>query len=110
MAKKAKKERVYTPEELEYKALKMEDIVKYCQENKQVKWLKDYALTKVQATDENKVPLFDEDGAPIMRKRTFIEIKLAFCDAFRPEIAPVRKSKDKGPSMYDLIASLEEEE
>lgn len=105
---KMKKERIYTPEELEYKNLKMEDIIKYCQENKQVKWLKEYALTPVQATDEKKGPLYDEDGNPIMRKRTFIEIKLAFCDAFRPEIAPKRKSKDKGPSMYDLIAGLED--
>ena len=119
MAKK-KKEKVLTAEQIaakerkaKFDAIRLEDIVKYCQENKQVKWLKEFTAEMVPAFETNeekvRVPILDEEGNQVMRKKTFIEIKLAFVDKFMPEVAPLRKPKKVGPSMWDLIAGLEED-
>lgn len=116
---KQKKKRELTPEEIEYKFLKLEGIIEHCEKlgDEAIDWLQDYALTRVPVfyediVDENgdPVPVLDENGDQEMRDRTFIEIKLAFCDKYRPEIAPKRKSKDKGPSMYAKIRNLKKKE
>ncbi len=78
---------------MEYKTLTIQDIINWCQENKQVAWLKAIA----------KKTIIDEEGNE--RKITFFEIKKAFAEKFMPEILPVAK-KEKKPTMYDLIASL----
>lgn len=76
---------------MNYKDMKIEDIIAWCQANKQTDWL------KAQATKT-----FTKDGKE--RKITFIELKLAFVKEFMPEIAP--KAQPKKPSMYELIAKL----
>lgn len=120
MAKK-KKEKVLTAEQIaakerreKFNAIKLEDIIKYCQENKQVKWLKEINAEQVPSFETNeegvKVPVLDEEGNQVMRDKTFIEIKIAFVDKFMPDVAPLRKPKKATLPMNKLIASLEEEE
>lgn len=120
MAKK-KKEKVLTAEQIaakerkaKFDAIKLDDIIKYCQENKQVKWLKELTAEKVPAFETNeekvKVPVLDEEGNQVMRDKTFIEIKIAFVDKFMPEVAPLRKPKKNTLPMIDRIAALIEEE
>jgi hypothetical protein len=72
---------------MEYRTLNLDDIIDYCKEHKQVPWL------KAIAAQENKG-----------KKISFIELKLAFCRQFMPEILPA--AKPKKPSMYDRIANL----
>lgn len=67
---------------LDYKTMKLEDIVEWCKANGEVDWLK-------------------KQGAA---HKTFIEIKVAFAKKYMPEIMPVAKAKK--PSMYDIIAAL----
>lgn len=128
MAKK-KKEKVLTAEQIaakerkaKFDAIKLDDIIAYCQENKQVKWLKELTAEKVPEWQKNdkgehlldddgkKVPVLDEEGNQVMRDKTFIEIKIAFVDKFMPDVAPLRKPKKTTLPMIDRIAALEEEE
>lgn len=76
---------------MDFKTMKIEDIIEWCKANNQVAWLKETAAKTFPT----------EDGT---RRITFIEIKLAFADKFMPEIAPARQPKK--PTMYDLIANL----
>lgn len=73
--------------------IKFDDIVEYCQKNKQVEWLKDVAL---------KDGLTNKNGKS--RKVSFIEIRNAFCRKFFPELAP--KPQVKTPTMYERIRNL----
>lgn len=77
---------------MNYKDMRIEDIIAWCQENKQVEWLKQ-AASKTYPTENGKE-----------RRISFIELKLEFVKKFMPEIAP--KAQAKKPSMYDLIDSL----
>lgn len=77
---------------MDYKSMKIDDIIDWCKANKQVDWLKNEAA-KTFPTAEGKT-----------RNITFIELKLAFVHKFMPEIAP--KAKEKKPTMYELIAQL----
>lgn len=77
---------------MNYKDMRIEDIIEYCQKNKEVDWLKETAA-KTYKTEDGKE-----------RRISFIELKLAFVKKFMPEIAP--KAQAKKPSMYDLIANL----
>lgn len=77
---------------MDFKTMKIEDIINWCVENKQVEWLKEIAAKTFPTKDGGE------------RNITFIEIKLAFVDKFMPEIAPMRKPKK--PTMYELIANL----
>lgn len=76
---------------MNYKDMKIEDIIDWCVSHNETAWLKETA---------NKT--FVKDGKE--RRITFIEIKLAFVNKFMPEIAP--KAKPKKPSMFELIAKL----
>lgn len=67
---------------LNYKTMKLEDIVNWCKANNEVDWLK-------------------KQGAA---KKTFIEIKVEFAKKFMPDIMPV--AKPKKPTMYDIIDAL----
>lgn len=91
---------------MNYKDMKIEDIIDWCKENGQdkVDWLKEFVATPIPSKDKKKNPILNEDGTPVTHTPTFIEIKLAFCDKYMKEIAPKRKPKK--PSMYDLIAKL----
>ena len=78
---------------MEYKNMKIEDIITYCQEHGAVDWLKETANKTFPTEVEGEV-----------RKISFIELKLEFVRKFMPELAP--KAKEKKPSMYELINSL----
>lgn len=77
---------------MNYKTMKIEDIIQWCKANNQVAWLKETAA-KTFPTEEGGT-----------RNITFIEIKIAFAQKFMPEIMPV--GKPKKPTMYELIANL----
>ena len=77
---------------MNYKDMKIEDIINWCVANDQVAWLK----------AEAKKTFPSKDGKT--RNITFIELKLAFVKKFMPEIAP--KAQAKTPTMYELIANL----
>lgn len=76
---------------MNYKDMKIEDIIDWCKANKEVDWLK-----------ETAAKVYTKDGKE--RRISFIELKLEFVKKFMPEIAP--KAQAKKPSMYDLIAKL----
>ena len=79
---------------MDYNKMTVTDIIEWCKANKEVAWLKKTAATKY-LTNEGE-----------QRDITFIELKLAFVNKFMPEIAP--KKKEKKPSMYEIIAALED--
>lgn len=96
-----------------YKDLTIEDIIKWCQENNQVAWLKAKAAEKrpfkkyprvkvdgVWTTDKTQEPKVEQ------RPISFIQLKIDFVEEFMPEIAPKKKPKQK--TMYELIAELED--
>lgn len=97
---------------MDYKKMDINDIIDWCKEHDEVEWLKATAAKKVECKVYPKVKnaegklVTDKSAKPKVEKRpiTFIQIKIAFCEKFMPEIMP--KKKDKKPSMYDLIASL----
>lgn len=89
---------------MDYKTMKVEDIIAWCKEHGEVAWLKDIVAKPVATKDKDKKPLFNEDGNPITHQITFIELKLAFAEKFMPEILPEKKPKK--PTMFDLIKSL----
>ena len=73
---------------MDYKKMKMENIIEWCVEHKEVNWLKEVALKE---NAEGKLP-------------SFFQIRKAFCLKFMPEIMPT--AAPKKPTMYDLIAAL----
>ena len=96
---------------MDFKTMKIEDIISWCKANNQVEWLKAEAQKQTPCKvyprvmkDGKKVA--DKTQAPIieMRPITFIQIKTNFVNKFMPEIAP--KKKDSKPTMYELISSL----
>lgn len=96
---------------MDFKTMKIEDIIKWCQDNNQVAWLKEIAAKKVPC---EVYPRIKKDGKSIadksqeptieMRPITFVQIKSEFATKFMPEIAP--KAKGKKKTMYELIAEL----
>ena len=96
-------------EQITYQNLTIEDIVAWCQENGEVKWLK----AKVNETKiRNIYPKgangkVDRKAAPIGNKVvpiSFIEVKRDFAKKFCPEILPVAKPKKL--SMLELVNAL----
>lgn len=93
---------------MDFKSMKIEDIMDWCVTNNQVAWLKAEASRKVEC----KVYPKGSDGKAdktqpaktVLRPITFIQIKTDFVNKFMPEIAP--KGKPKGATMYDKIAAL----
>ena len=90
--------------EVTYKNMDIEDIIKWCQENGEVKWLKEIAATTFPVKDAEGKPVLKKDGQPKTRNISFIELKLAFVKKFMSELAP--KAKAKTVSMYDRIGNL----
>lgn len=96
---------------LEYRSIKLEDIVNYCKENKETKWLKEELSRTV---DVKVYPKIEKDGKmvtdkkaePTIEKRpiSFIQVKNDFVDKFMPEIKPEKKAGKM--TMADILASL----
>jgi hypothetical protein len=97
---------------MNYKTMNIEDIIAWCKEQGEVAWLKETAAKKVEykvypkVKDASGKMVSDKSATPTieMRPISFIQIKIAFCEKFMPEIIP--HAKEKKVSMYDLIASL----
>lgn len=83
---------------MDYKKMKIEDIIAWCKENNQVDWLKEIAKKTYPATNK-------KTGETFERKISFIEIKNEFVAKFMPELAP-KATKPKKPSMWDMIDAL----
>lgn len=108
---------------MDFKTMTIEDIIKWCQENNQVEWLKETAkkktTCKVYPRKKIEKTTTDKDGNEITktisvvdkskpyteeeRPISFVEIKTAFCDKFMPELVHQKKKK---ATMYELIANL----
>lgn len=98
------------------KLIDMDYIIKYCKENKEVKWLKEISKKEVSYTRYPKVK--DAEGKLHVDKTqppktttgriSFLQIRLAFCEKFMPELLPPKV--EKKPSMYDIIDALEDDE
>ena len=111
-----------TEKKYNYKHLSIDDIIEYCQENNEVEWLKEIAKSEVDTKvyPKKKVTRVNEDGEEyktriadkskpytIEKKPiTFIQIKMAFCEKFMPDILPEKKEKEPTVTMYDRIANL----
>jgi hypothetical protein len=78
---------------MDYKTMKIENIIEWCVANKQVEWLK----------AEVAKPFYNKDGSA--RKITFVELKINFVRKFMPEIAP-KATGEKKPTMFELIDAL----
>lgn len=97
---------------MSYKDMTIEDIIKWCQENKQVDWLKKTAAKEVEykvyprVKGEDGKYYTDKKAEPKieMRPISFIQLKLEFVKEFMPEIAP--KAQAKKPTMHERIANL----
>ena len=89
---------------MDYKTMKVDDIINWCVANDQVKWLKQISATEYPVLTKDGEPVLNKKGKPKTRKITFIEIKLAFAKKFMPDIIPVALPKD--PTMFEKIAKL----
>ena len=96
---------------MDFKSMKIQDIINWCVANNQVAWLKAKAAEKVPCQVYPKVmvngkKVADKNATPTteLRPITFIQIKTDFVNQFMPEIAPAKK--EKKPTMYELISEL----
>lgn len=97
---------------MDYKKMNIEDIIAWCKEHGEVEWLKATAAKEVEykvypkVKNESGKMVADKSATPTieMRPISFIQIKIAFCEKFMPEIIP--HAKEKKVSMYDLIKAL----
>lgn len=69
-----------------------------------IQWLIDTMETSVEKKKKGKV-VMGEDGKPIMRAPTFIDVRNAFVAKYFPELAP--KGKQKTDKMKDTLAELQ---
>ena len=79
-----------------YMTMTFEDIKKWCVDNGKGEWLKHVVKEKVEYTDK--------EGNKKSRKKSFIEVKNAFCHEYMPDIMPAKKSKK--PTMEELVKDL----
>lgn len=95
-----------------YKDLNINDIMEWCHENGEVKWLKE----KAKETRPFKVyPRVEKDGKMVadksqepiveMRPISFIQLKKDFAETFMADILPLKQKK---PTMYEMIEAMEE--
>lgn len=102
---------------MDYKTMTIEDIINWCKENNEVAWLKAKAKETVTAERyTRRVKTINAKGKEVwVADKTspkekfkmpisYVQIKVAFCEKFMPEIMP--NKKDKEPTMYDRIAAL----
>jgi hypothetical protein len=101
------------------KELTLDDIINWCIENKQVKWLKAKAAEQIEQPIYPTVEYVDKNGEkktkpnkkaePIGKELVnipYVNIKRDWIAAFFPELAP--KKKEKKLTMWERIAALEE--
>jgi hypothetical protein len=100
---------------MDFKKMKIDDIIEWCVANNQVAWLKAKAKETVKVerytgkvkVEKNgkEVLVADKNSAKVTVEApiTFIQLKMAFVEKFMPEIAP---KKSSNASMYDKIAAL----
>lgn len=95
---------------MDYKSMKINDIIIWCQANNQVEWLKAEAAKQVPCKVYPKVEkdgkkVVDKSAKPNIELRpiTFIQLKNNFVAKFMPELMP---KKEKKATMYDLIKAL----
>ena len=84
---------------MNYKTMNIDDIIEWCKEHGEVAWLKETAAKKVEYKVYPKVK--GEDGKmhadrtaePKVEEKpiSFIQIKIAFCEKFMPDIMPKKK-------------------
>lgn len=108
---------------MDYKKMKIDDIINWCVENNQIEWLKAISAETVEVKVYPKMkgvdgkPLRDVNGHFIfnraaepmidVRPISFFQIKEAFVNKFMPEIKPEKKTPEKkGPNMFDRINAL----
>lgn len=96
---------------MDYKTMKINDIVEWCRDHNQMDWLKKEAakITYIKSYPRVKVDgklVLDKTAEPIMKEVpiTFIELKKAFVMEFMPEIAP--KAEPKKPTFHEIIKNL----
>jgi len=95
----------------------IEDIISWCKANNQVAWLKAKAKETVIAerytkriktiNDKGKEVWVADKTSPKEKFKvpiTYVQIKVAFCEKFMPEIMP--KKAERKPNMYDIIGEL----
>lgn len=99
--------------EIRYQDWQLDDIIKWCQENGQVEWLKAKAASKVKRKVYPKVESISKSGKKSWKQDktqqpvtkyvpiSFVELKTAFLEEF--ELKPAAA---KAPSMYDKIKNL----
>ena len=97
-----------------YMDWELEDIIKWCQENNQVAWLKAEAAKKVERKVYPKVESLSKNGKKSWKQDksqeptielvpiSFVELKSAFLENFKLK----EPAKAKKPNMYDIIANL----
>ena len=103
------------------KDIKIDDIMLWCQENKQVPWLKEIGSTMVEQPIYPTITYFDKNGKertkydkkqePIGTETVhipFVTIKYEWVKTFFPELAPQPKEKKAKKTLWDRIAELEE--
>ena len=100
---------------MDYKKMKINDIILWCQQNKQTAWLKDMAKKTEMVEEYPKKIVIDENGrekavadkskkAKLVEKPiSFLTLKKAFCEKFMPEIIPQKKAKT---TWHDTVAGL----
>lgn len=84
---------------LTYRGLNFEDVIKWCQENNQIEWLK--------AEVDKVIPVegVTSKGKPKKaRKISLLEVMKNFVEKFRPELIPDKK--DKKETFRDLVKKL----
>lgn len=115
---------------LTFKDMTIDDIIKWCKDNKQVSWLKREMSKTISVTKyTRRIPKVNGKGEEMLNKKgnkiyvadksspkqketrniDFMTIKRDFCKQFMPELLPVSK-KSKVPTMYDLVAALPDDE
>lgn len=96
---------------MNYKDMRIDDIIDWCVANGETEWLKRKANEKkaCKVYPRKKVDgksVADKTAEPKIEERpiSFIQLKIDFVDKFMPEIAPEKKSKE--PTFYDKIKNL----
>lgn len=100
---------------MNFKSMKIEDMIAWCKEHNELEWLLAKTQEKVKKPVYPKVAHVSKSGkntmkmdkkqAPIGEAEvdiSFVEIKTAFCAKFMPELLP-KATGEKAPSMQDKI-------
>lgn len=97
---------------MDYKKMKLQDVIEWCKANNQIEWLKEVVNRDVEV---EVYPEIEVDGKKVinksatptieMRPISFIQVKTEFAKKFMPEILPKKTSK-KTATMRDIVNAL----